>query len=90
MHADEAVSWDDRHERFEVKRTNHPKAYSLDGACTDMAKEYALRLRRAEIRIHHHIAGAHLLRYAQEPAGRDDNRRANEDRVNPIRLLECN
>ena len=60
--ADEAVSRDHLHERFEVKRINHQEAYSLDGACTNMAEEYFSRLRRAEIGIHHHIAGAYLLR----------------------------
>lgn len=33
------------------------------------------RLRRAEIGHHHHIAGVYLLRYAQEAAWREDNRR---------------
>jgi hypothetical protein len=37
---------------------------SLDGACTNQAEEYFSRLRRAQIGIH--IAGAYLLRYAQE------------------------
>jgi hypothetical protein len=40
VHADEAASWDNLHERFEVKRINHQEAYSLDGACTNMAVEY--------------------------------------------------
>jgi ISXO2 transposase-like protein len=44
MHADEAASWDNLHERFETKRINHQEAYSLDGACTNMAKEYFSRL----------------------------------------------
>jgi hypothetical protein len=43
---------------------DHQEAYSLDGACTNQAEEYFSRLRRAEIGIHHHIAGAYLLRYA--------------------------
>ncbi len=73
MHADEAAAWDNLHERFEVKRINHQEAYSLDGACTNMAEEYFSRLRRAEIGIHH-IAGAYLLRYAQESSC-EDNRR---------------
>jgi ISXO2 transposase-like protein len=47
-----------------MKRINHQEAYSLEGACTNMAEEYFSRLRRAEIGIHHHIAGAYLLRYA--------------------------
>src|SRR5437899_1927321 len=66
VHADEAGSWDNLHERFEVKRINHQEAYSPDGASTNWAEEYFSRLRRAEIGIHHHIAGAYLLRYAQE------------------------
>ena len=63
------------HERFEVKSNNRQEAHRLDGACTNMAEEYVSRLRRAEIAIHHHIAGAYLLRYAQEPSWRKDNRR---------------
>jgi hypothetical protein len=75
VHADEAGSWDNLHQRFEVKRINHQEAYSLDGACTNWAEEYFSRLRRAEVGIHHHIAGAYLLRYAQESSWREDNRR---------------
>jgi hypothetical protein len=58
VHADEAGSWDNLHERFEVKRINHQEAYSMDGACTNWAEEYFSRLRSAEVGIHHHIAGA--------------------------------
>jgi hypothetical protein len=74
--ADEAGSWDGLHERFEVKRINHQEAYSMDGACTNWAEEFFSRMRRAEIGHHHHIAGAYLLRYAQEASWREDNRRA--------------
>jgi hypothetical protein len=85
VHADEAAAWDNSHERFEVKRINHQEAYSLDGACTNMAEEYFSRLRCAEIGIHHYIAGAYLLRYAQESSWREDNRRvSNGDQVNRI------
>jgi hypothetical protein len=88
VHADEAGSWDNLHERFEVKRINHQEAYSLDGACTNQAEEYFSRLRRAEIGIHHHIAGAYRLRYAQESSWREDNRRvSNGDQVNRIGAL---
>jgi hypothetical protein len=53
-----------------------------------MAEEYFSRLRRAEIGIHHHIVGAHLLRYAQESSWREDNRRvSNGDQVNRIAAL---
>ena len=72
VNVDEAASWDGLHERFETKRINHQEAYSLDGACTNQAEEYFPRLRRAEIGIHHHIAGAYLLRYAQEASWREE------------------
>jgi transposase-like protein len=88
VNADEAASWDGLHERFEMKRINHQEAYSLDGACTNQAEEYFSRLRRAEIGIHHHIAGSYLLRYAQESSWREDNRRvSNGDHVNRIAAL---
>lgn len=75
VHADEAPSWDGLHSTFEMKRINHQDAYSYEGACTNMAEEYFSRLRRAESGHHHHIAGAYLLRYAQEASWREDNRR---------------
>jgi hypothetical protein len=68
-----------------MRRINHQEAYSLDGACTNWAEEYFSRLRRAEIGHHHHIAGNYLLRYAQEAAWREDNRRvANGQQVERI------
>ena len=82
INADEAGSWDKLNERFEVRRINHEEAYSDDGACTNWAEEFFSRMRRAEIGHHHHIAGAYLLRYAQEASWREDNRRAsNGDQV---------
>jgi hypothetical protein len=41
VHADEAASWDNLHERFEVKRINHQEAYSLDGAHASVAPRSA-------------------------------------------------
>ena len=68
-----------------MKRINHEEAYSLDGACTNWAEEFFSRMRRAEIGHHHHIAGAYLLRYAQEASWREDNRRAsNGEQVNRV------
>jgi len=85
VHADEAAAWDNLYERFEVKRINRQEAYSQDGACTNWTEEYFSRLRRAEIGIHHHIAGAYLLRYAKESSWREDNGRvSNGDQVNRI------
>ena len=85
LHADEAPAWNDLHSRFEMKRINHEEAYSLDGACTNWAESYFSRLRRAELGHHHHVAGPYLLRYAQEAAWREDNRRvSNGEQVSRV------
>jgi len=76
LHADEAPSWNDLHARFELKRVDHQAAYSFDGASTNWAESYFSRLRRGEAGHHHHISGPYLLRFAQESAWREDNRRA--------------
>jgi len=85
INADEAGSWEGLQDRFEVRRINHEEAYSADGACTNWAEEFFSRMRRAEIGHHHHIAGAYLLRYAQEASWREDNRRSsNGEQVNRL------
>jgi ISXO2-like transposase domain len=61
-HTDGQRHGDNLHERFEVKWINHQETCSLDGACTHQAEKYFSRLRRAEIGIHYHAAGAYLLR----------------------------
>jgi hypothetical protein len=73
VHADQAASWDNLHERFEIERINHPEAYSLDGACTDMAEEYASRLYGTGIGIRRHVTGSNFIRYAQESSWREDS-----------------
>ncbi|MDZ4775623.1 MAG: IS1595 family transposase [Alphaproteobacteria bacterium] len=75
IQADEATSWDGLHARFEMKRINHQEAYSFDGACTNWAESFFARMRRGEMGHNHHVAGPYLLRYAQEAAWREDNRR---------------
>jgi hypothetical protein len=75
LNADEAGSRDSLHANFEVPRINHDEAYSLEGARTNMAESYFSRLCRSEIGLHHHVAGACLVRYAQEAGWREDNRR---------------
>jgi transposase-like protein len=88
VNADESASWNDLHARYEMKRINHLQSYSADGACTNWAELFFSRLRRAEIGIHHHIAGNYFIRYAQESAWREDNRRmANGDQVNAVASL---
>lgn len=75
IHADEAAHWDELHMRLLCKRINHQLAYSDGEACTNNAESYFSRLRRAEVGIHHHIAGPYLSAYALEMAWREDNRR---------------
>jgi hypothetical protein len=73
--ADESHAWNDLGARFTMKRINHQEAYSHAGACTNGAEEFFSRMRRAEIGHHHHIAGAYLIRYAQEASWREDYRK---------------
>jgi len=88
VNADESPNWNDLHARFEMKRINHEEAYSLDGACTNWAEEFFSRMRRAEIGHHHHLAGDYILRYAQEAAWREDNRRvSNGDQTERVAAL---
>lgn len=88
LHADEASSWNDLHAHFEVKRINHEQAYSLAGACTNWAESFFSRMRRGEAGHHHHIAGPYLLRFAQEAAWREDNRRVpNGEQVQNVAKL---
>ena len=68
-------SWDWLAWRVRDEADQPREAYSFDGACTNWAEEYFSRLRRAEAGHHHHIAGAYLLRYAQESSWREDCRR---------------
>lgn len=75
VHADEASHWDRLAAHFPIKRINHKQAYSKDDACTNQAESFFSRLRRAEIGIHHHIAGRYLDAYAAEMAWREDCRR---------------
>jgi len=84
--ADEATSWNDLHGRFGVSRIDHGKLYSdKSGVYTNGAEEFFSRMRRAEIGHHHHIAGAYLIRYAQESAWREDHRRtANGQQVKAV------
>ena len=75
IYADEAASWDRLHDRFLTKRINYQEAYSTAEACTNGAESFFSRIRRAEIGIHHHIAGPYLQAYSQEMAWREGHRR---------------
>lgn len=75
IHADEANHWDALEAKYLTRRINHSVAYSADGACTNHAESFFSRIRRAEVGIHHHIAGPYLAAYASEMAWREDNNR---------------
>jgi hypothetical protein len=79
--SDEAPSWNDLHARYEVSRIDHGQLYSTGaGVYTNGAESFFSRMRRAEIGHHHHVAGAYLVRYAQESAWREDYRRLDNGR----------
>jgi len=85
VNADESTAWNDLQARYDMARINHLEAYSADGASTNWAELFFSRMRRGEIGHHHHVAGPYLLRYAQEAAWREDNRRmSNGEQVNRI------
>lgn len=75
IYADEASSWDSLHGKYLTKRINHSECYSDGEACTNMAESFFSRLRRAEIGIHHSVAGPYLRSYADEMGWREDRRR---------------
>lgn len=62
---------------YVTKRISHSVANSNDGASTIQAESFFSRVRRAEIGIHHKIAGPYLAAYAAEMDWREDNRRMN-------------
>ncbi|MEA2879666.1 MAG: hypothetical protein QOF14_4862 [Hyphomicrobiales bacterium] len=75
IYADEAAHWDVLHADYLTKRINHSESYSTADANTNMAESFFSRLRRAEIGIHHQVAGPYLNAYADEMAWREDQRR---------------
>ena len=81
IHADEGAAFDELHARYVMARINHEEAYSKDGACTNQAESFFSRMRRAEVGIHHHIAGLYLRRYAAEMSWREDMRATDNSRL---------
>jgi transposase-like protein len=75
VYADEASHWDQLHAHYDTVRINHSEAYSNGDACTNQVESFFSRIRRAEIGIHHHVAGPYLAAYAAEMDWREDNRR---------------
>jgi len=78
----------DLHGRFPVARVDHQQAYGVGRAYTNGAEDFFSRMRWAEIGHHHHIAGAYLVRYAQESAWRENHRCvANGEQVTSVATL---
>ena len=75
MNEDEATAWDRTEAQFLTRRINNSECYSDGEACTNQAESYFSRLRRAELGIHHSIAGPYLNAYASEMAWRENMRR---------------
>jgi hypothetical protein len=75
LHADEAAHWDILEAQYDAFRINHSQAYSVGVACTNQAKSYFSRLRRAVDGQHHHVSPQYLHQYANEAAWREDHRR---------------
>lgn len=75
IYADEADHWNRLEARFLTKRINHTVQYADGEISTNQAESFFSRIRRAEIGIHHHIAGPYLASYAAEMGWREDRRR---------------
>jgi transposase-like protein len=77
IHADETRSWDglQHYHGYDMLRINHQEAYSDGQSSTNLAESFFSRIRRAEIGMHHHIAGPYLGDYGHEMAWREDARR---------------
>jgi transposase-like protein len=75
VYADEASMWDQLHAAYNTRRINHSVEYANGDASINWAESYFSRLRRAEVGIHHSVAGPYLAAYAGEMAWREDARR---------------
>ena len=76
MRADQHAAYDKLAGLNELIRNNHGKAFVETGdASTNQAESHFSRLRRAEIGIHHRIAGKYLDWYVADVAWREDKRR---------------
>ncbi len=74
LHADEARHWDALGRLFPLRRIDHRKAYSLDGAHTNGAESYFSRLRRMVRGQHHFVSPKYLHQYATHAAWLEDHR----------------
>jgi transposase-like protein len=75
IYADDASHWHTLNARYLTKQVDHSVCYSDGEANSNLAESFFSRLRRAEIGIHHHVAGPYLASYASEMSWREDHRR---------------
>lgn len=91
LYADEAAAWNALHARYELHRINHQESYSLKDEAqthTNNVEGFFSRMRRGEIGHHHHVAGPYLIRFAQEYAWRETNKRvSNGDQTDKVVTL---
>ncbi len=90
IYADEAPGWDDLHATHKAERVNHSERYAIGEKNIinmNQMESFFSRLRRFEIGTHHHISGRYLLRYANDGAWRETNRRT-DHRSQAHRILQ--
>ncbi|PZU14401.1 MAG: IS1595 family transposase [Citromicrobium sp.] len=86
---DEGSGWEPLYASHNVQQVNHSKEFCTDEGChTNGAESAFSRMRRAEIGIHHHIAGDYLDFYAADNAWREENRRL-DDRAKVLKLIRA-
>jgi hypothetical protein len=75
LRTDENSAYDELAGLNAIVRNNHSVAFVVEpDASTNQVESHFSRLRRAEIGIHHHIAGKYLDWYAADVAWREDYR----------------
>ena len=94
LHIDASKGWVGLDAHFDVRVINHSEAFAridYDGVVvsTNQAESFHSRLRRAEIGIHHHIAGPYALDYSEEMAWREMYRRKTAKEQFEMLLTAC-
>jgi transposase-like protein len=74
IYADEARHWDVLARRYPVRRIDHTRGYSINGAHTNNAESYFSRLRRMVRGQHHFVSPKYLHQYATHAAWLEDHR----------------
>ena len=94
LHKDAASGWNVLDGHFDAKTINYSEAFARrdpDGVlvCTNQAESFHSRVRRAEIGIHHHIAGPYAHDYTDEMAWRETYRRKTAKEQLEMLLTAC-